>query len=44
MAPAPIQRAVAEQAKGRRFEPGYEGETWLCANHALMVAPGISIG
>ncbi len=26
-----------------RIESGYMGETWLCANHAVMAAPAVGI-
>jgi hypothetical protein len=26
-----------------RIESAYMGETWLCANHALMVAPAVGV-
>lgn len=27
-----------------RFEPGWQGETWVCANHALLAAPTVKVG
>jgi hypothetical protein len=27
-----------------RIDYGYMGETWLCANHALMAAPTVGVG